>query len=284
MSYSDFYSEEYHSLGNYIKDFYEERNDEFFSIISMSQEADTTGNYNEYNQDIDIYNEEKKENENKEEISKTKSTNSQTKSPLFEISQEKELRGRKRLRSPKRKTHGKDFKDNILDKIKSNLYHNSLELINKQLEEKYGEKYGQLKILDSKEIVTKNKQEKVCFLNLTLRELFSKNVSLIYKKQKDFPLYNKNMINSIYDNNEFELIEIFNQKVKQMAKKYCENKEDIKDDIFKDFKRIGDDIEQFKEEKKGQEYIDKYRNMAENFENIINGITEKNDDKKNSKQ
>ena len=284
MSYSDFYSEEYHSLGNYIKDFYEERNDEFFSIISMSQEADTTGNYNEYNQDIDIYNEEKKENENKEEISKTKSTNSQTKSPLFEISQEKELRGRKRLRSPKRKTHGKDFKDNILDKIKSNLYHNSLELINKQLEEKYGEKYGQLKILDSKEIVTKNKQEKVCFLNLTLRELFSKNVSLIYKKQKDFPLYNKNIINSIYDNNEFELIEIFNQKVKQMAKKYCENKEDIKDDIFKDFKRIGDDIEQFKEEKKGQEYIDKYRNMAENFENIINGITEKNDDKKNSKQ
>ncbi len=284
MSYSDFYSEEYHSLGNYIEDFYEERNDEFFSIISMSQEADTTGNYNEYNQDIDIYNEEKKENENKEEISKTKSTNSQTKSPLFEISQEKELRGRKRLRSPKRKTHGKDFKDNILDKIKSNLYHNSLELINKQLEEKYGEKYGQLKILDSKEIVTKNKQEKVCFLNLTLRELFSKNVSLIYKKQKDFPLYNKNMINSIYDNNEFELIEIFNQKVKQMAKKYCENKEDIKDDIFKDFKRIGDDIEQFKEEKKEQEYIDKYRNMAENFENIINGITEKNDDKKNSKQ
>ena len=284
MSYSDFYSEEYHSLGNYIEDFYEERNDEFFSIISMSQEADTTGNYNEYNQDIDIYNEEKKENENKEEISKTKSTNSQTKSPLFEISLEKELRGRKRLRSPKRKTHGKDFKDNILDKIKSNLYHNSLELINKQLEEKYGEKYGQLKILDSKEIVTKNKQEKVCFLNLTLRELFSKNVSLIYKKQKDFPLYNKNMINSIYDNNEFELIEIFNQKVKQMAKKYCENKEDIKDDIFKDFKRIGDDIEQFKEEKKEQEYIDKYRNMAENFENIINGITEKNDDKKNSKQ
>ena len=81
MSYSDFYSEEYHSLGNYIKDFYEERNDEFFSIISMSQEADTTGNYNEYNQDIDIYNEEKKENENKEEISKTKSTNSQKKSP-----------------------------------------------------------------------------------------------------------------------------------------------------------------------------------------------------------
>ena len=284
MSYSDFYSEEYHSLGNYIEDFYEERNDEFFSIISMSQEADTTGNYNEYNQDIDIYNEEKKENENKEEISKTKSTNSQTKSPLFEISLEKELRGRKRLRSPKRKTHGKDFKDNILDKIKSNLYHNSLELINKQLEEKYGEKYGQLKILDSKEIVTKNKQEKVCFLNLTLRELFSKNVSLIYKKQKDFPLYNKNMINSIYDNNEFELIEIFNQKVKQMAKKYCENKEDIKDDIFKDFKRIGDDIEQFKEEKKEQEYIDKYRNMAENFENIINGITEKNDDKKNLKQ
>ena len=284
MSYSDFYSEEYHSLGNYIEDFYEERNDEFFSIISMSQEADTTGNYNEYNQDIDIYNEEKKENENKEEISKTKSTNSQRKSPLFEISLEKELRGRKRLRSPKRKTHGKDFKDNILDKIKSNLYHNSLELINKQLEEKYGEKYGQLKILDSKEIVTKNKQEKVCFLNLTLRELFSKNVSLIYKKQKDFPLYNKNMINSIYDNNEFELIEIFNQKVKQMAKKYCENKEEIKDDIFKDFKRIGDDIEQFKEEKKGQEYIDKYRNMAENFENIINGITEKNDDKKNSKQ
>ncbi len=284
MSYSDFYSEEYHSLGNYIEDFYEERNDEFFSIISMSQEADTTGNYNEYNQDIDIYNEEKKENENKEEISKTKSTNSQTKSPLFEISLEKELRGRKRLRSPKRKTHGKDFKDNILDKIKSNLYHNSLELINKQLEEKYGEKYGQLKILDSKEIVTKNKQEKVCFLNLTLRELFSKNVSLIYKKQKDFPLYNKNIINSIYDNNEFELIEIFNQKVKQMAKKYCENKEDIKNDIFKDFKRIGDDIEQFKEEKKEQEYIDKYRNMAENFENIINGITEKNDDKKNSKQ
>ena len=284
MSYSDFYSEEYHSLGNYIEDFYDERNDEFFSIISMSQEADTTGNNNEYNQNIDIYNEEKKENENKEEISKTKSTNSQTKSPLFEISQEKELRGRKRLRSPKRKTHGKDFKDNILDKIKSNLYHNSLELINKQLEEKYGEKYGQLKILDSKEIVTKNKQEKVCFLNLTLRELFSKNVSLIYKKQKDFPLYNKNMINSIYDNNEFELIEIFNQKVKQMAKKYCENKEDIKDDIFKDFKRIGDDIEQFKEEKKEQEYIDKYRNMAENFENIINGITEKNDDKKNSKQ
>ena len=284
MSYSDFYSEEYHSLGNYIEDFYEERNDEFFSIISMSQEADTTGNYNEYNQDIDIYNEEKKENENKEEISKTKSTNSQTKSPLFEISLEKELRGRKRLRSPKRKTHGKDFKDNILDKIKSNLYHNSLELINKQLEEKYGEKYGQLKILDSKEIVTKNKQEKVCFLNLTLRELFSKNVSLIYKKQKDFPLYNKNIINSIYDNNEFELIEIFNQKVKQMAKKYCENKEEIKDDIFKDFKRIGDDIEQFKEEKKEQEYIDKYRNMAENFENIINGITEKNDDKKNLKQ
>lgn len=232
---------------------------------------------------ITIEKEGKENDEKREKISGTQQTNFRTNLPKFEIlekNEQKQLRGRKRQRSHNRKTHGKDFKDNMLDKNKSNIYHNSLEFVNILI----GEKYGKLKILDSQEIITKNKQEKVAFLNQSLKELLSKKISPKYKKQKNYdPDYNKNIIDEIYknENNESELIKVLDTTVKQMSKIYCDNKKDD-DDIFKYFKRLDDDMAKL--EQKDEEYKNKFKEIAHNFEEIINNINEKDETKMSKKK
>ena len=58
-----------------------------------------------------------------------------------------------------------------------------------------------------------------------------------------------------------------------MSKIYCQN--EINNDIFKDFKRIDNDIKQFEKDKLDKIYIDKYVNKAQNYESIIKGIDDK---------
>lgn len=210
--------------------------------------------------------------EEKKVINRTQTTGTKTKIHLFEVSDgspEKKFRGRKREKSNPRKRHDKYTKDNILDKIKSHIYYNILEFINGLIKDKYGE----LKILYSAELKTENKKKKVDFLNLSIRQLLSKNISPKYKKLRDYPLHNKIIIDSIYQNNEIELIKVLETTFNQMTKIYCQN--EINNDIFKDFKRIDNDIKQFEKDKLDKIYIDKYINKAQNYESIIKGIDDK---------
>ena len=255
--------------------------DEILNEYSIQETQDIEDNIDF--KEIITEKERKENNEKGEKISGTQPTNFRTNLPKFEIlekTEQKQLRGRKRQRSHNRKTHGKDFKDNILDKNKSNIYHNSLEFVNILI----GEKYGKLKILDSQEIITKNKQEKVAFLNQSLKELLSKKISPKYKKQKNYaPDYNKNIIDEIYinENNKSVLIKVLDTTVKHMAKIYCENKKDD-DYIFKYFKRLDDDMAKL--EQKDEEYKNKFKEIAQHFEEIINNIIEKDETKMSKKK
>ena len=159
----------------------------------------------------------------------------------------------------KKRKHDKSSKDNIINTIIGKLTNHIFEFINKLLKKNHR---VELEKLDPKLKRTKNRQEKLDFINSTIKELLSKTIS-------DEPSENERIIEEICkkDNN-LELV--FETKISDMAKKYRE--EIIANDFFKDFKRIKHDINEFKEKKESDEYIDEYECIAKKFEAKIKKI------------
>ena len=212
-------------------------------------------------------------------INETKSKEEKTnytffnKEKIFYIKKEKKsLLGRKTKNqiNSNDNTHTKKKRDNIITKIKRNIYNHSLELINLLLKESKNNKIKgiELKKIDNSFIMVYKKEENLNLLNLTIKEILSSKISTkCINLTKD---YNKDKISFILKQNDKYINEILNKTFREMLNIYCDN--NVENNIFKDFKRLNDDILFFKNKNEDSNYIELYKTIANEFEKVINDI------------
>ena len=223
----------------------------------------------------EIENENENEEDPKSDEERTKSTKS-IKGEIFEIFKEIERKVSKG-RNSKFKMGGKHTKfssDNIIRKIKSNLFDVILRYINASMEEEEVEIYEKnlKKIILSKPFLLKINQEIIKNINVennlnllrsTLKEIFSNDVS---KKMENHGLdKNKKLIEKIYEENKQKrainiLNMTFNQCLEQFrgSKKYKEL-----DGLEKEFQNVINDL---KEKGESEEYISNFIDLVNTFE------------------
>ena len=195
------------------------------------------------------------------------------KEKIFHVEKvKKNMLGRKRKNDIyiNKNTHTKMFKDNMRTKIKKKLYNNILDYTNLQIEKSPNEKIRHLKLkkIDDSIILVSKREENLQLLNSTVKQLLSNKLSNKYKHyDKDS---NKDIIDFIYEQKEKNLIDIFNKKIRKFLEIYCDEKDT--NDNFKEFKRLNDDLEDFKKKGEKQSYIDSFKENAKNFENNIKKI------------
>ena len=190
---------------------------------------------------------------------------------IFNIEKCKKL-GRHKKNCIKKGKHDKFQNDNLIRKFKSHLsknifnYINSCFLINDNIKpEKH---INVLKTLNSKTIKSISKKDNIKWLNMTLKEFFSQNIST---KLCHFNLdYNEKLIDKIYKKDkEKKVIKELNKKIRDMWTVYISER---KDENYKGFKTLTDDIEQLKKNGENEEYLRKYKIISCQFENIFNRI------------
>ncbi len=102
----------------------------------------------------------------------------------------KTKRGRKRNDNSNRQEHNKNSSDNIIKKIKTQLFLYSLQFLNNML--KFEKEQKGLCKLDYKIINQMNKDNDIKLLKMTLKDLFSLDISPKYKSKS--PDFNKKLI------------------------------------------------------------------------------------------
>ena len=162
--------------------------------------------------------------------------------------------------------------DNLIQKIKVVFVNSSMNFINKRHKNykiKINQKYERLvyKIKSEFAQVIK-KDENLKFLQTSIRDLFSSDLSEKYSKQiKDF---NRNQIAQLYrDNKEKEVIEILDKTVNCLLNDYAEGK--YKDEGFSldiDLNEIKEKMEK-NNEKNINNYIQEYKAKVKDFGNIF---------------
>ena len=226
----------------------------------------------------------KKLNENVNLYTNTKSTAEKTLSKIvissptkiFEIRKVKK-KGRKKKYEIvyKDKIHTKLNKDNIITKIKRNVYNHCLKFVNLLLSKSKNYKLKGIKLHKNNNsiIIASKKEENLYLLDLPIKEILSNKLSnkYIYLHED----YNKDKINYILRQNDIELNEVLNKTFREMLYLYCQdNANDTT--IFKDFKRLNDDLETFikenEDEDEDEDYINEYKKITLEFEDVINSI------------
>ena len=172
--------------------------------------------------------------------------------------------GRKRKTSSDRATHTKFSEDNILRKIKVKFLHKLTNYVNSIILSKYGNQIRPLKHLKGK--ISQNNgvnyNKKLLFSNL--RDIFSSNeINGKYKLFEKF--YNKEVIQKIYEDNITELIEILETSFIDAFKIFRNYKDDSTKMIG--LEKINIVVEEMKNKEKDEEYINKFVNVANDFEN-----------------
>lgn len=176
---------------------------------------------------------------------------------------DKTLRGRKRENPKNKKQHGKYSDDNCIVKIKTYVIDAVFEFINKKIMEEYKEERDF--VYEFKNISPKNytnNSSDYLFINKTIREIFSSNVSGKYKIIGED--YNRQLIKRLVNDQK-------NGVLKYLDKKFIEFVEyfsgvSVNED-FKGLKTIND----FKTDKVGDDddYFKYIKNVAVNFRNKI---------------
>ena len=122
-------------------------------------------------------------------------------------------------------------------------------------------------------IIASKKEENLYLLDLPIKEILSNKLSnkYIYLHED----YNKDKINYILRQNDIELNDVLNKTFREMLYLYCQdNANDTT--IFKDFKRLNDDLETFikenEDEDEDEDYINEYKKITLEFEDVINSI------------
>ena len=190
-------------------------------------------------------------------------------------------RGRKRKREEidnnDTKIHNKFSDDNLRKKCKNIVLKSILEFINGKIREQYHNKIGhgmfkkELKILDQEKKVKSTVSFEKSFINKTLKEIFSGDISARFY---NFPRnYNKIIIESLIEDIDEErrkyFIKLFDITFIDCLKYFREDKEALNIGELNGLKQISS----IKEElimKHGNEYFETFINYLQNFEDIIN--------------
>ena len=190
-------------------------------------------------------------------------------------------RGRKRKREDiddnDKKTHNKFSDDNLRKKCKNIVLKSILEFIIGKIKEQYNNKIGhgkfkkELKILDQEKKVKSTVSFEKSFINKTLKEIFSSDISARFY---NFPRnYNKIMIESLLEDIDEErrkyFIKLFDITFIDCLKYFREDKEALKIGELNGLKQISSIKEELIMEH-GTEYFETFINYLQNFEDIIN--------------
>ena len=178
----------------------------------------------------------------------------------FEVDRKKT--GRKPKDSNSKSYHTKYSHDNISRKIKVKFFQKFMKYVNGKIETKYN---GIIqKLLPLKGEISQNNTIKfnTQFLNTKLKDIFS-NTEFNGKFSSYGENYNKNVIDTIYNNNIKELIEIFELTFLEMFNIF-KNTNDTK---FNDFERLNKVVEEIKLKEKDNYYAELFQSVAMNFEN-----------------
>ena len=219
---------------------------------------------------------------------KTKSTDFKTsaeiiitnkkKEIIFEIKKVKTGRKRKNQIIIKDKTHTKFKKDNIIIKIKRNLYNHSLKYVNFLLKKSNDNKINKIKLHknDNSIIIASKKEKNLSLFKTPIKDILSTKLSSKYIHLHED--YNKDKINFIIKQNNKEINEFLNKTFEDILNLYRKDNDD--NDTYKDFKRLNDDIEKYKMENEDENYIDLYKEITNDFENVIARIFPRKERKK----
>ena len=259
---------------------YELSNDKnlFFADFHVPMTQNENAQQNEESLTSDVNN---KINHDKVEFTK-RSTISKTdnrleclikkKEKIFDIKKIKRLGRHKKqqIYNNNESTHTKDKSDNIKTKVKRNVRINIEDLVNIALSKSNNKKLNGIRLKKSKNplVIAYKKEENEKLLKMSVEELLSSEISDKFKTlPKD---YNKKQIEKIKKENDEELNSILKKKFLEMIELYTNKIRE--DNIFKYFRRIDKDLEEFRNEGVDEEYIKLYTSIANEFEDNIKRI------------
>ena len=191
---------------------------------------------------------------------------------IFSIDKIKK-KGRIKKHRNKSGKHDKYQKDNIIRLFKVHLMNNIYKYINSSFEEKQNipHKKKILQKISSQFIKSISKKDNIKWLNSKLSDVISQNLStkIVHYNYN----HNERVINSILkEGTERKAIFILNHTIRDMWTIY------INDDInhnYTGFSTLKNDIKEFEKSNQPPEYIEKYKKVAIEFEEIFNKIKER---------
>lgn len=205
--------------------------------------------------------------------------------PIEPISEKKFLQKKRGRKSKSEKNneengeHNKYSNDNMQRKIKHLIIKNTQDLINYNISEKDFSS-PKLLTLNQEQIFNSKVEFNKAFLQKTLKDIFSENISNRYHKPSD---YNKtlidNLINSGKEENKIFFKKLFDVKFIECLEHFRKSKEI---EVLKGL-TLFDDLINYKKDKNFEDkaYVKGIRQLLMNYETIINQKKERNR-KKNS--
>ena len=191
---------------------------------------------------------------------------------IFNINKVKKKGRIKKYRNKSGK-HDKYQQDNIIRLFKVHLMNNIYKYINSSFKENQNKpkKKKILQKISSKYIKSISKEDNIKWLNSKLSVVFSQNLSTKIIRYNSN--HNEKVINSVLKKGtDKNAIFILNHTVKDMWIIY------INDDInhnYTGFLTLKDDIKEFEKSNQPPKYIEKYKKVAIEFEEIFNKIKER---------
>ena len=194
------------------------------------------------------------------------------KEKIFDIKKTRRLGRHKKeqIYNNNESTHTKDKSDNVKTKVKRNVKKNCVDLVNIALSKSNNKKLNGIRLKKVKNplVIAYKKEENEKLLKMSVEELLSSEISDKFKTlPKD---YNKKQIEKIKKENDEELNSILKKNFLEMIELYTNKTRE--DNIFKYFRRIDKDLEEFRNEGVDEEYIKLYTTIANEFEDNIKRI------------
>ena len=191
---------------------------------------------------------------------------------IFSINKVKK-KGRIKNNRNKSGKHDKFQQDNIIRLFKVHLMNNIYKYINSSFKENQNKPHKKkiLQKISSKFIKSISKEDNIKWLNSKLSVVFSQNLSSKIVRYNSN--HNEKVINSVLEKGtDTNAIFILNHTIKDMWIIY------INDDInhnYTGFLTLKDDIKEFEKSNQPPKYIEKYKKVAIEFEEIFNKIKER---------
>ena len=186
---------------------------------------------------------------------------------IFNINKVKK-KGRIKKHRNKSGKHDKYQKDNIIRLFKVHLMNNIFNYINSSFKEN---PKNILQKISSKFIKSISKEDNIKWLNSKLSDVFSQNLSTKIVRYNSN--HNKKVINSVLEKGtDKNVIFILNHTVRDMWIIYINNDINHK---YTGFSTLKDDIKKFEISNQPPNYIEKYKKVAIEFEEIFNKIKER---------
>ena len=190
-----------------------------------------------------------------------------TKKKYFNVEKNKKKKGRKKKSALcKRSIHTKYSRDNILRKIKVKFMNKLVKYINRIILKKYKTKKKLLLPLEAEISQNNTMAFNRMLLNSKLKDIFM-NFKISHKFRLQDESHNIKLIQSIYENNIQELVEILECSFLEAfnAFKGINNNEEHK---LNDIDKLDTVIEEIRDKEKNEDYLNTFKQVAINFENF----------------